>query len=138
MQLTSTVDTFSGAEAVAWSASTVKVDGNNLAMIRAVAADKNMATTYKTKIGFNLALAPCWWRAIEADTKTKTNSGAIAFKADTNKSPNRKTKSWPSGNTRAKSIPKTMPMTICKINGILLKNLKKLPLGSTACNMKIS
>ena len=58
MQLIKTSDTSCGALLVAFSARTENIDGNILAMKRATAADKNIAATYSTRIGFNFAPAP--------------------------------------------------------------------------------
>ncbi len=57
-------------------------------MISAAPAERHIAITYKTKIGFNFAFEPLVCLAMEADTSTNTKRGAIALRPDTNNEPN--------------------------------------------------
>jgi hypothetical protein len=55
-----------------------------------------------------------------AATRTKTRSGAMAFRAETNSTPQTGTTTLSPGTMRASTTPRHMPRMICRMKGILL------------------
>ncbi|MNC30146.1 hypothetical protein D3C75_784220 [compost metagenome] len=91
-----------------------RFDGKAMLATTATTAAAKVPNRYNTRIGRIWVSVPCLWLAIEAMTRMNTRIGATALRAETNTLPMKPRLKATSGAIRARAIPATRPIMICR------------------------